>query len=112
MIPLIEKAILTSDLGLNPANDGALIRVPIPKLTGERRQELVRMVKRSAEEHKVVVRNYRRDSNDTVKMLQKESEISEDDMHRTLKIIQDRTDQTIKGIDAQVDAKEKEILEI
>lgn len=112
MIAPTEKAILTSDLGLNPANDGALIRIPIPKLTGERRQELVRLVKRSAEDHKVVVRNYRRDSNETVKMFQKESEISEDEMHRALKTIQDKTDAAIKGIEAQIEAKEKEILEI
>jgi len=112
MVGPIEKAILTSDLGLNPANDGMLIRIPIPKLTGERRQELVRLVKRSAEDHKIVVRNYRRDSNETVKMLQKESEISEDEMHRSLKAIQDKTDASVKGIDEQVETKEKEILEL
>lgn len=111
MIAPIEKAIMSSDLGLNPANDGALIRVPIPQLTGERRQELVKLVKKSGEEHKVVTRNHRRDANDTIKILEKESEISEDEMHRARKRVQDMTDKVIAQIDEILDAKEKEILE-
>ncbi len=112
MIAPIEKAIMMSDLGLNPANDGALVRVPIPQLTGERRQELVRLVKRSAEDHKIVVRNHRRDANDMAKSLQKDGEISEDDMHRALKKVQGMTDEVIAQIDAVVAAKEAEILEV
>ena len=111
IIPLIEKAILTSDLGLNPTNDGLLIRVPIPQLTGERRQELVRLVKRSGEDHRVVARNYRRDANDMCKALQKDGDISEDDLHRSKKQIQDMTDAVISKIDVIIDAKEKEIME-
>ena len=112
MIPLIEKSILTSDLGLNPANDGQLIRVPIPPLTGERRQELVKLVKRTGEEHKVATRNHRRDANDMIKALQKDGDISEDDMHRALKNVQESTDTTIKRIDDLIAKKEKEIIEV
>ncbi len=111
MVAPIEKAILTSDLGLNPSNDGTLIRVPIPQLTGERRQELVRLVKKACEDHRIVVRNRRRDANDLAKDLEKESEISEDDLHRARKTIQDMTDKVIKEIDALGDGKEKEIME-
>lgn len=111
MIPKIEKVIMTSSLGLNPANDGTLVRVPVPPLTGERRQELVKMVKRAGEDRRVVARNYRRDANDTVKMLEKEKEISEDEMHSGLKVIQDRTDKAIARINALVADKEKEITE-
>jgi len=111
MIAPIEKAILTSDLGLNPANDGALIRIPIPQLTGERRQDLVKMVKKAGEERKVIARNHRRDANDTIKLLEKESEISEDEMHRARKRVQDMTDKVIVDLDEVLDTKEKEILE-
>jgi ribosome recycling factor len=112
MISVIEKAVLTSDLGLNPINDGTLIRVPIPPLTGERRQELVKLVKKAAEEHKIAARGHRRNANDTVKMLEKEGEISEDDMHRALKNVQELTDNSITAIDNATATKEKDILEV
>lgn len=109
MIPVIEKAIMTSDLGLNPANDGTLIRVPIPPLTGERRQQLVKVIKRAGEDRRIAARNHRRDANDMLKALEKDSEISEDEMHRGLKTIQDETDKVMAQIDAMVAAKEKDI---
>ena len=112
MIPLIEKAIHASDLGLNPTNDGVLIRVPIPALTGERRRELVKLVKKTGEEHKVATRNHRRDANDMIKALQKDSDISEDEMHRALKDVQESTDQTVAEVDKIVSGKEKEITEV
>lgn len=112
MIPLIEKAILTSDLGLNPTNDGTIVRVPIPPLTGERRKELVKLVKKAGEEHKIAIRGHRRDGNDTIKMLQKDGEISEDEMHRALKKVQDHTDSAVAKVEAAIAAKEKEILEV
>ena len=110
MLPLIEKAIHASDLGLNPSNDGVLVRVPIPPLTGERRQDLVKLVKRTGEEHKIATRTHRRDANDMIKALQKDSEISEDEMHRALKSVQDSTDKTVATVDELLAAKEKEIL--
>ena len=112
MIPIIEKSIMASDLGLNPTNDGVLIRVPIPPLTGDRRKELVKLVKRTGEEHKVAVRNHRRDANDMIKALQKDSDISEDDMHRALKDVQERTNTTVNEVEQHISAKEKEILEV
>ncbi len=111
LIPLIEKAIGASDLGLNPSSDGTLIRIPIPALTGERRKELVKMVKKMGEDAKVAVRNERRSANDTVKDLQKESEISEDNMHGALAKIQSLTDAATKGLDTIMAEKEKEVLE-
>ena len=112
MLAVIEKAILESDLGLNPTNDGNIVRIPIPPLTGERRQELVKLVKKTAEEHKIAARAHRRNANETVKMLQKEGEVSEDDMHRALKRIQDLTDGSIAAIDAATARKETEITEV
>ena len=111
MIGPIEKAIMISDLGLNPANDGALIRLMIPELTGERRQELVKQVRRASEDHKIIARNHRREANDMLKELENDSEISEDDLHRHLKTVQDTTNTAISQIDALIAAKEKEILE-
>ena len=111
LIPLIEKAIGASDLGLNPSSDGTLIRIPIPALTGERRKELVKMVKKMGDDAKVAVRNERRSANDTVKDLQKESEISEDNMHGALAKIQSLTDAATKGLDTIMAEKEKEVLE-
>jgi ribosome recycling factor len=112
VIPAIEKAIQASELGLNPQNDGTLIRLPIPALTEERRKELVKVVKRMGEESKVATRNVRRDSNDRIKKLEKEHEISEDLMHTKQDQIQKMTDEYIKKIDESVAAKEKEIMEI
>jgi len=108
----IEKAILKSDLGLTPMNDGKVIRINIPPLTTERRRELVKVVKKMAEETKVAVRNIRRDANDMIKDLKKEKEISEDDQFRAQEETQRITDDLIKRIDAVYSTKEKEILEI
>lgn len=111
LIPAIEKAIGASDLGLNPSNDGTLIRIPIPPLTGERRQELVKIVKKQGEEAKIAIRNERRGSNDTIRDLQKDGDISEDEMHRALTRVQVLTDKAIKDVDDIIEDKEKEILE-
>lgn len=108
----IEKAILTSDLGLIPSNDGTVIRLSIPILTEERRKELVRVVRKDAEEHRVGIRNIRRDLNDSIKKLEKDSEISEDDSHRVQNDVQEQTDKFIKQIDDLLEAKEKEIMEV
>jgi len=108
----IEKAIMASDLGLNPQSDGVIIRLPVPPLTEERRRELVKVVKRMGEESKVAVRNVRRDSNDRIKKLEKEHEISEDAMHDKQDEIQKITDEFTHKIDESVAAKEKEIMEI
>lgn len=108
----IEKAIMASDLGLNPQSDGVIIRLPVPPLTEERRKELVKIVKRMGEESKVAVRNVRRDSNDRIKKLEKEHEISEDAMHDKQDEIQKITDEFTNKIDESVAAKEKEIMEI
>jgi len=112
MVPVIEKAILVGDLGLNPNNDGEVVRIPIPPLTEERRKDLVKMVKGMGEDYKVQVRRIRRDSNEMLKQLEKEKEISEDDLHREMDKVQSHTDEFIKKIDDQIDKKEKEILEI
>jgi len=108
----IEKAILQSDLGLTPSSDGAVIRIVVPQLTEERRKELVRLVRKEAEEKRVVVRNVRRDANETIKELEKEKEISEDDSRRASERVQALTDAHIGQIDALLEAKEKEILEV
>jgi ribosome recycling factor len=108
----IEKAILASELGLNPQNDGTLIRLPIPPLTEERRRDLVKLVKRLGEDARVSVRNARRDGNDHLRKLEKQHEISEDQMHTTQDDIQKLTDQFIKKVDEILLAKEKEIMEI
>jgi ribosome recycling factor len=108
----VEKAILKSELGLTPMNDGKIIRINIPPLTTERRRELVKIVKKMAEEAKVAVRNIRRDANEMIKDLKKEKEISEDDQFRAQEETQKITDDLIKRIDAVYAAKEKEILEI
>lgn len=108
----VEKAILKSELGLNPMNDGKIIRINIPTLTADRRKELVKLVKKMAEESKVAVRNIRRDANEMVKDLKKEKEISEDEQFKAQDETQKITDDFIKRIDALYAAKEKEILEI
>ncbi len=111
-IGAIEKAIRSSDLGLNPNNDGKLIRVPIPPLTAERRKDLVKHLHAVAEEHRVSVRNIRRDANDAIKKLLKDKTISEDEDRRAHDDIQRFTNAMIEKIDAASKAKEKEILEI
>ncbi len=108
----IEKAILKSDLGLTPTNDGSLIRLAIPQLTEERRKELVRFVRKKSEESKVSIRNIRRDANESIKQLQKASEISEDEQRRAQDSIQELTDEKIKEIDAVMEQKENEIMEV
>ena len=111
-IGAIEKAIRTADLGLNPANDGKIIRVPIPALTEERRKEIVKRLHHVAEDHRVALRNIRRDANEHVKKLLKDKAISEDEDRRAHDEIQKMTDGHIQKIDAASKAKEKEILEI
>ena len=106
----IEKAILKSDLGLNPVNDGKLIRLPIPALTTERRKELVKVLKKMAEEAKVALRNVRREANDQFKDLKKDKQLPEDDAHRGQDEVQKITDEFIKKVDAQAADKEKEIM--
>ncbi|MEW6388350.1 MAG: ribosome recycling factor [Thermodesulfobacteriota bacterium] len=106
----IEKALLKSDLGLTPTNDGKLIRLPIPALTTERRKELVKIVKKMAEEAKVALRNIRRDANDQWKNLKKDKQVSEDEAHRSQEEVQKVTDEFIKKVDAQAAEKEKEIM--
>ncbi|MFP4599008.1 MAG: ribosome recycling factor [Persicimonas sp.] len=112
LIPEIEKAISSSDLGLNPSNDGNTIRVPIPALSGERRQELVKVVRREGEDHKISLRNIRREANDQLKELEKESEITEDQLHRAFGQVDKLIDQYTSKIDQVIEAKEKEILEV
>lgn len=112
LIPEIEKAILKSDLGLNPSSDGNLVRIAFPPLTEERRKEMGKVVRRMGEEGKIALRNARRDANDTLKKLEKEKEISEDDLKRGEKEVQDLTDEFVKKVDEIVAAKEKEIMEI
>jgi ribosome recycling factor len=106
----IEKAILKSDLGLNPVNDGKLIRLPIPALTTERRKELGKMVKKMGEEAKVALRNIRREANEQFKDLKKDKLLPEDDAHRGQEEVQKITDDFIKKVDAQAAEKEKEIM--
>jgi ribosome recycling factor len=107
----IEKAILKSDLGLTPSNDGKILRISIPPLTEERRKELVKVIHKMCEDHKVTVRNYRRDSNDLLKGLKKDGDISEDEAFRSQEEVQKITDEHIKLIDECYSEKEKEILE-
>jgi ribosome recycling factor len=106
----IEKAILKSDLGLNPANDGKIIRLPIPALTTERRKELAKMVKKMEEEAKVALRNVRREANEDLKEMKKEKLLAEDDAHRGTEEVQKITDEYIKKAEAQGADKEKEIM--
>ena len=112
MVGKIEKAIMTSDLGLNPATAGTVIRVPLPALTEERRAELSKVVHGEGEQAKVAIRNIRRDANHHIKELVKEKEISEDDQRRAETEIQQLTDQHVEQVDALVAEKEKELMEI
>lgn len=110
-IVVIEKAIRASDLGLNPSNDGKLIRVPIPPLTEERRKEIVKRLHHVVEDHRVAMRNIRRDANEAVKKLLKDKAISEDDEKKALDEVQKMTDASIQKLDSAARTKEKEILE-
>lgn len=107
----IEKAILKSELGLTPASDGKIIRIPIPPLSEARRKELVKLAKKMAEEGKIGVRNHRREANEWLKELKNEKEISEDDLFRAQEEVQEITDMFIKKIDELTAEKEKEIIE-
>ncbi|MCI5958012.1 MAG: ribosome recycling factor [Clostridiales bacterium] len=111
-IPLVEKAILKSDLGLNPSNDGKIIRLIIPELNEERRKELTKLVRKGAEESKVAIRSIRRDAMDQFKKLEKDSQITEDDRAKAEKKMQEVTDNAIKGVDELCAKKEKEIMEV
>lgn len=112
IIPDIEKAILKSDLGLTPSNNGKIIRIMIPPLTEERRKQLVKAVKKKAEESKVAIRNIRRDTNDELKKLEKENQLSEDDTKKLHDEVQKVTDTYIAKVDEVLKNKEKEIMEV
>ena len=108
----IEKAILTSELGINPQNDGSCIRLTFPPMTEERRRELSKQISKMGEDAKVAIRNIRRDANDKVKAMKKDSEMTEDEAKQSDKLVQDLTDKYVKEIDVVTAAKTKEIMEI
>lgn len=108
----IEKAIMKSDLGLNPNSDGTVIRLNIPQLTEQRRKELVKVVSKKAEEARVVVRNIRRDANDAIKKLEKDKLVTEDDVKKAQEDIQKLTDKYVKEVDKLFTSKEKEVMEV
>lgn len=112
IVPEVEKAIMASELGLNPQSDGTLIRLPIPPLTEERRKDLVKLIKRIAEETKVAIRNIRRDVNDKIKNMERDHSISEDEMHTNQDEVQKITNNYTEKVDEIVDVKEKEIMEV
>jgi ribosome recycling factor len=111
MIPVIEKAIEKANIGLNPVNDGKLVRLPIPALTEERRKELVKIIKNYAEESRVAIRHVRRDAMDLSKKLEKEGKISEDDSKKAATQIQKLTDNFIAKVDEASQKKEKELMQ-
>lgn len=111
-LPAIEKAIKSADLGLNPANDGKVARIPIPALTEERRKLLAKKVRELGEESKTAIRSVRRDSNDQLKKLEKEGTLSQDEAHRAQDEVQKRTDKFSNEVDALVKSKEKELMEL
>ena len=112
VLPEIEKAILAANLGVTPQNDGRLIRVPIPELSEERRKEIVKVAKRLSEESRVAVRNVRRDANDTIKKMQKDSKITEDERDHGLTDVQKATDSHIGIIDTELKNKESEVMSV
>jgi ribosome recycling factor len=112
LIPEIEKTIRSAQLGLNPSSDGEIVRLPMPALTEERRKDLVKMVKKMAEEAKVALRGARRDANEMLKEFQKSKDITEDEEKQGLKKVQDSTDGAVTKVDEVVAKKEKEILEV
>lgn len=111
-IQIIEKAISQSDLGINPSNDGKIIRLAIPQLTEERRKDLAKIVKKTGEASKVAIRNERRAANDKLKKMEKSNEITEDDLKKSENEVQKLTDQSIKTIDEMIAKKEKELMEV
>lgn len=112
LIKAIEKAILTSDLGINPSNDGSVIRLVFPEMTEERRKDLAKDVKKKGDQAKVAIRNVRRDANDSIKKLLKNSEISEDEQKQYEEKIQKMTDKFIEKVDKEIGVKSKEILTV
>ncbi|GHG00966.1 ribosome recycling factor [Thalassotalea marina] len=112
MISAVEKAIMASDLGLNPSSQGTLIRIPLPPLTEERRKDLVKVVKGEGENGKIAIRNIRRDANSDIKALNKDKEISDDEMHQAEDEIQKITDTFVKQVDVILADKESELMEI
>lgn len=112
MLAEIEREILKADLGLNPGNDGSVIRVPIPQLSEERRKDLVKLVHKFAEDARIAIRNVRRDANDHLKKLEKNNELSEDELSVELEEIQNYTDEHTKQVDEIMQSKENEVLEI
>jgi ribosome recycling factor len=112
MIPVIEKAIRDANLGVNPMSDKDLVRVPIPALTEERRKEIVKQVRHKGEEHKIAIRNERRDAKELIEVSKKDGDISEDDAKKALDKMQKETDEGVKKIDEIVVAKEKEVMQV
>ena len=112
MVPAVEKAIINADLGLNPNTAGTVIRVPVPPMTEERRKDMVKMVRGEAENARVAVRNIRRDANGDLKELEKEKEISKDDLRRSEESVQKLTDAAIKTIDEVLAKKETDLMEV
>lgn len=112
LLPAIEKALFKADIGLTPSSDGQLIRLPVPALTEERRLEMVKLIKRMAEDARISVRSARRDANENLKMLEKEKEITEDEQKRGEKEVQQLTDEYISNIDVVLQTKERELMEI
>ncbi len=112
LLPVVEKAIMTAELGLNPSNDGSVVRVPIPTLTEERRKEMVRLLHKLAEEGRVAVRHARQEANKDIKARQNEHEISEDDARREMDEVQKLTDEHIARIDDLLKSKEEEVMEV
>ena len=111
-LPAIEKAIRTAELGLNPMNDGKIIRVPVPPLTEERRKDMIKHLNKVLEEHRTAVRNIRRDGNDAIKKAMKDKKITEDDEKRAMEEIQKLTDDEIRKMEEMNKAKEKELMEV
>lgn len=111
-IPLVEKAILKSDLGLNPSNDGKIIRLVIPELNEERRKDLTKLVRKGSEDSKVAIRSIRREAMERLKKMEKDGEMTEDELSKAEKKMQEATDEAIKGVDALSAEKEKEIMEV
>ena len=112
MVGPIEKAIMQSDLGLNPATSGKVIRVPLPALTEERRKDMIRVVRHEGENARVAIRNIRRDANGDFKSLNKEKEITDDEMHQAEDSIQKITDKYVKEVDDILSEKEKDLMEV
>ncbi len=110
-VSAIEKAILKSDLGITPTSDGKMIRLAVPTLTEERRKELVKVIHKMAEEGRVVIRNHRREANDTLKKMEKAKQVSEDEVRKGTELTQDLTNKMIKNLDELLAKKEKEIME-